>query len=368
MDVLFIVIIVLSVLYVGYIVFEKLYNDKIRKSFKYVIHVNGIRGKSTTTRLVDAGFRKLGFKVFSKTTGTFPRIINTEGTEVPVKRLGPANIREQLKMMRKAYKEHAEVVVLECMAVNPELQDICEHKILHSDVTIITNVREDHIGEMGDTLEELAAALALTTPVNGTLIIHDENYIDIFKEAAKKNNSNLVVAEKLDDTSDIDTFKDNVENALMVASVLGLSKEEFYEGMKSYLHDEGSYKELRIDNTIFINALSVNDPESLKMNIDEVIKKYDEEDITILLNSRDDRPTRTLQHIDLLKEIKCKKVIVSGSSKAYIRRKLNKFGINVEILKNIEDLKKESIILGIGNIGGIGKKILAYFEENGEKL
>ena len=368
MDVLFIVIIVLSVLYVGYRVFEKLYNDKIRKSFKYVIHVNGIRGKSTTTRLVDAGFRKLGYKVFSKTTGTFPRIINTEGIEVPVKRMGPANIREQLKMMRKAYKEHAEVVILECMAVSPELQEICEHKILHSNVTIITNVREDHIGEMGDTIEELAPALALTTPENGTLIIHDENYIDIFKEATKKNNSHLVIAEKLDDTRDIDTFKDNVENALMVSKVLGLDSVLFYEGMKSYIHDEGSYKELKIDDTIFINALSVNDPESLKMNIDEVIKKYNEEDITILLNSRDDRPTRTLQHIELLKEIKCKKVIVCGSSKYYIKRKLEKVGINVEVLKTIEDLKKESIILGIGNIGGIGKKILAYFEENGEKL
>ena len=368
MDVLFIVIIALSVLYIGYIVFEKLYNDKIRKSFKYVIHVNGIRGKSTTTRLVDAGFRKLGFKVFSKTTGTYPRIINTKGIEVPVKRMGPANIREQLRMMRKAYKEHAEVVVLECMAVNPELQEICEHRILHSDVTIITNVREDHIGEMGDTLSELAQALALTTPENGTLIIHDENYSDIFKAFADKNNSNLVISEKLDDTSDIDTFKDNVENALMVSKVLGLDKELFYEGMKSYLHDEGSYKEIKLDDTIFINALSVNDPESLKINIDEVIKKYNEEDITILLNSREDRPTRTLQHVKLLEEIKCKKVIVCGSGKAYIRRKLEKVGINVEALKHIEDLKKESIVLGIGNIGGIGKKILAYFEENGEKL
>ena len=156
MDILLIIAIALSIFYLGYIVFEKLYNDKIRKSFKYVIHVNGIRGKSTTTRLIDAGFRKLGYKVFSKTTGTYPVMINTENCDTPVLRLGKANIREQIRMMRKAYKEKAEVVVLECMAVNPELQEICEHRILHSNVVVITNVREDHIGEMGDTLEELA--------------------------------------------------------------------------------------------------------------------------------------------------------------------------------------------------------------------
>ena len=368
MDILFIIIAVLSVLYIGYIVFEKLYNDKIRKSFKYVIHVNGIRGKSTTTRLVDAGFRKLGFKVFSKTTGTFPRIINTNGEIVPVKRWGPANIREQLRMMRKAYKEKAEVVVLECMAVNPELQDICEHRILHSNVTIITNVREDHIGEMGDTLEELASALALTTPKDGFLIIHGEDYYQIFDKEAKKNHAKLIVADRLNDTNDIDTFKDNVENALMVSKVLGLDSSLFYEGMKEYQKDEGSYKEIKLDDTIFINALSVNDPDSLKINYDEVIKKYDEDEITILLNSRDDRPTRVIQHIDFLKGIKCKKIIISGSNLSYIKRKLTKAGLKVEALKKIEDLKNENIILGIGNIGGFGKKILTYFEENGEKI
>ena len=368
MDILFIIIIALSVLYVGYIVFEKLYNDKIRKSFKYVIHVNGIRGKSTTTRLVDAGFRKLGYKVFSKTTGTFPRIINTNGKIVNVRRWGPANIREQLRMMRKAYKEKAEVVVLECMAVNPELQDICEHRILHSDVTIITNVREDHIGEMGDTLEELACALALTTPKEGALIIHDEDFYQVFDKEAKKNNAKLVIADKLNKENEIDTFIDNVENALMVSKVLGLDSDLFYQGMKEYKKDEGSYQELKVDNTIFINALSVNDPDSLKINYNEVIKKYDDKEISILLNSRDDRPTRVLQHISFLKGINCKKIIISGSNTAYIKRKLTKAGLNVEELKKLEDLKNEKIILGIGNIGGFGKKILAYFEENGEKL
>ena len=35
----------LGVLYLGYVVFERLYFIKIRKSFKHVIHVNGTREK-----------------------------------------------------------------------------------------------------------------------------------------------------------------------------------------------------------------------------------------------------------------------------------------------------------------------------------
>ena len=368
MDILFIIVIVLSLLYIGYIVFEKLYNDKIRKSFKYVIHVNGIRGKSTTTRLIDSGFRKLGYKVFSKTTGTYPVMINTDGCDTPVLRLGKANIREQIRMMRKAYKEKADVVVLECMAVNPELQEICEHRILHSDVVVITNVREDHIGEMGDTLEELAYALSLTAPDNGTLILHDDKYYDIFKKQATKNNAKIVISEKLNEENTIDTFIDNVENALEVARALGLDTNLFYEGMKEYHHDLGSYQELRIEDTIFINALSVNDSESLKLNYDEVIKKYDPSDLTILLNSREDRPTRIIQHIKLLKELKYKKLILAGSAVNYVKRQLKKEGIEVSVLKKIEDLKNEKIIFGIGNIAGIGEKILDYFKENGEKI
>lgn len=368
MDVLFIVVITLSVLYVAYVIFEKLYNDKIRKSFKYVIHVNGIRGKSTTTRLIDAGFRKLGYKVFSKTTGTYPMMINTEGRDTPVFRLGKANIREQLRMMRKAYREKAEVVVLECMAVNPELQEICEHKILHSDVTIITNVREDHIGEMGDTLEELAYALSTTTPKGGFLIVHDEAFLDVFKKSAKENDAKLVIATPLAKPNEIDTFIDNVENAMEVARVLNLDLDLFYEGMKEYHRDLGAYLEIKINDTIFVNGLSVNDKDSIKINYDELIKKYDENDITILLNNRDDRPTRTIQHLELLKELNCKKIIITGSATFYIKNKLKKMGKEAITLKKIEDLKNEKVIFGIGNIAGMGKKILDYFEKNGERL
>ena len=129
----------LSIVYILYVIIERLLINHYRKRVPLIIHINGIRGKSTTTRLIDAGLRNCGFKVFSKTTGTVPTMINTNNQDIAIKRLGKANIREQIKMLRKAYKEHADALVLECMAVNPELQKICEEKILKANITIITN-------------------------------------------------------------------------------------------------------------------------------------------------------------------------------------------------------------------------------------
>ena len=92
-----VIISILALGYFDYIVIEKALTTKKRNSFKYVIHVNGIRGKSTTTRLIDAGLRNLGYKVYTKTTGTLPYTINTKNEDVKVERTGNANIREQIK-------------------------------------------------------------------------------------------------------------------------------------------------------------------------------------------------------------------------------------------------------------------------------
>ena len=350
----------LVVIYIVLIIIEKLMINKYRKSFKYVIHVNGIRGKSTTTRLIDAGLRACGFKVFSKTTGTFPTILNTNNEVVHIKRLGPANIREQIKMMRKAYLEHADVLVLECMAVNPELQYICEHQILNSDITLITNVRPDHLGDMGNTLEELAMALAKTIPSKGHLIIGDEKYLNIYKEASRNYDTKIHVAEeyKLDD--DMDTFKDNIAMALEVSKVLELDNKTFFEGMKNYKHDEGAYKEIKHNDTIFMNALSVNDPESIKIVYDKATKDIDKDELTVLLCTREDRFTRTKQYEELISYFKCKKIYVSEiSSYLYFKRKK----IEVEYLKKNEDLNSK-YVFATGNIIGRGAKILKYFEES----
>ncbi|HPN89778.1 MAG TPA: poly-gamma-glutamate synthase PgsB [Bacilli bacterium] len=350
--------------YLGYIVFERFYQKTLRKSFTHVIHVNGTRGKSTITRLIDAGVRNCGFRVFSKTTGTIPTIINTANEQVVIKRLGLANIREQLKMMRLAQKEKAEVLVIECMAVSPELQYISQDKMLEADIAVITNVRLDHLQEMGSSLPEIASSLANVIPKAKHLVLGDAQFLNIFQEKAKKYHTEVHVAEDFQKEDSLNTFFENINIALEVAKVLGLDLDKFYEGMKNYYPDPGAFEIIETPGTVFLNGLSINDPDSIMLVYHQLLQKYPKEDMTILLNSRNDRPSRVLQHIELLKKLSDHKIILTGTNTHFIKRKLGKdYVARVEILRSVEDLKKEKVIFAIGNIASQGMEILHFFKD-----
>lgn len=358
----------LSFAYIGYLVFEKVYNCLIRKSFKHIIHVNGTRGKSTTTRLIVAGLRNCGYKVFGKTTGTIPMMINTSNEQVQIKRLGLANIREQLKMMRKAYREKADILVIECMAVSPKIQLLSQEKILNADINIITNVLHDHLKEMGNTLDEIALALSNTIPKSGHLIVGDDEFNHIYQEKITNDETIIHVAKPYLGDDNLGTFPSNIAIALEVARILNLDLEQYFEGMKSYYRDPAAFSIHQLNDTIFMNGFSINDPDSIKLNYDLICEKYLAQDITILLNVRDDRPSRTIQHIEMLKTMTFKKLIITGTNLAYIKRKLKKTNIFIEKYQKLSDLEKEEIIFAIGNFANDGQKILDYFREKGVEI
>ena len=93
------------------------------------IHVNGTRGKSSVTRLIAAGLREAGIRTFAKTTGTAPRVIDSEGKDRIIHRLRLPSIGEQTRLLSYFAGEKPDAVVMECMAVQPQYQWIAEHQI-----------------------------------------------------------------------------------------------------------------------------------------------------------------------------------------------------------------------------------------------
>ena len=155
--------VVLILLIIGYV--EASNHQRIISTIPLRIHVNGTRGKSSVTRLIAAGLRAGGLRTFAKTTGTAPRIIDAEGKDRLIHRLRSASIGEQIKLMRYFAKEKPDVVVMECMAVQPQYQWIAEHQMVRSHIGVITNVRPDHLDEMGPTEDDVAYSLCNTIPV-----------------------------------------------------------------------------------------------------------------------------------------------------------------------------------------------------------
>ena len=144
------------------------------------IHVNGARGKSSVTRLIASGLRETGKKVLAKTTGSSPRIINEKGQDIAIHRLRSASIGEQVRLIRNFSKQNIDILIIECMAVQPQYQWISEQKMIKSSVSVITNVRPDHLDEMGYTMNDIAMSLSNSIPSNGTLVIHNDKFSNLF--------------------------------------------------------------------------------------------------------------------------------------------------------------------------------------------
>ena len=229
---------------IGYI---ELYIHKISlKKIPIRIHVNGTRGKSSVTRLIAAGLREGGLKTFAKTTGTIPRIINDVGNDVELHRLRSASIGEQIKLLRYFSKQSPDALVIECMAVNPQYQWVSEHRIVQSTLGVITNIRRDHLDEMGTTTKEIALSISNTIPFNSKLITSETRFFDLLDKVSKKRNtlitssgSDNVTKEYLNKFPYIE-HPENIELALEVCSNLGVNKKTAMKGMLKTNPDPGA--------------------------------------------------------------------------------------------------------------------------------
>lgn len=353
----------LTISYIIYLIHEKKSNDKYLSSFKYIIHVNGIRGKTSVCRLIDANLRGAGYRVFTKTTGSTPIYIDVNGNENLIKRNGTANIKEQLKMIKLAYKENAQILIIECMAVNPELQKISQKEIVKGNLNVITNVRYDHIFDMGESLDNIAESLSNTVPENGLLFACDENYFEYFRNVCSNNNSEAILCKT-------DKFIEN-ENfviAYEIGNFFGISRENFFKNIQYYKEDFGAHKLYELTDSIkFLNLFSVNDPQSTINILNNFIK--DTEDIIFIYNHRLDRPDRLLLFSKrFFNSLRYKRIIIIGENRNFVIRFLRKEGfLNVTEFPdwhNIFNIKDSKLIVGIGNIKGSAYELINYLEED----
>jgi len=351
------------------------------------IHVNGSRGKSSVTRLIAAALREGGIRTVAKVTGSKARLILPDGTEEPVVRLGTPNLWEQMVILNRARRMRAEAMVMECMAVRPDLQGVAEHQIMHSTIGVITNIRPDHLDVMGPTVEDVAFALSATVPKGGTIVLGDSRYSALVGRVARSRGCELRTARAEDVRAEAMApfqyleHEENVATVLEVTRLCGVADDVALRGMYKAIPDIGAclvwrfrHRECAME---FHNIFAANDIESTvavwrKLGLDWSPEETGERTVAIL-NLRADRLDRSMQFAESVeRSIRADHYIVIGGAPVRVRQRFEEqvpegrlwfsFGETAESLfdRIAKVSRGRARVAGIGNIGGPGHGVLAF--------
>ncbi len=353
------------------------------------VHVNGTRGKSSVTRLIAAGLREAGVRCCAKTTGTLARFILPDERELPIYRPAGANIIEQKRIVQAAVECGAQALVVECMALRPELQALCERSLISATHAVITNARPDHLEVMGPGPRDVAAALAGITPRGGVVYTAEREQIDVLRAAAKDRGARLVEVGEQDvaevTAEQLARFRyrehpDNVALALAVLSDLGASREVALRGMQRAQPDPGALTEHRLDyfgrELVFANAFAANDPVSTEQLWSATLARYPELRPRIaIFNCRADRVERSLQLGAAVGSWPAADyVLLMGSGTHVFAQAAERSGFDATRLESVEGLRVEEVfervislagtgalVMGLGNIADEGLELARYF-------
>ncbi|MGH3863956.1 poly-gamma-glutamate synthase PgsB [Actinokineospora sp.] len=384
---LYVVLVILTMGMLGAGVVEQRRHLAELERIPHRVLVNGIRGKSSITRLCAGALRGGGMVTAAKTTGTAARFIHPDGSEEPIyRKFGIANIVEQIGIVRRSAAYEPDVLVIECMAVMPDLQEINQEKLIKSTIGVLCNVREDHLAEMGPTLDDVARSLCRSMPVDGICVTAERERLDILEAEAAKRNCELIAVDPESVTDEEMagfswvTFKENVAIALEIASLLGVNRRSALEGMWAAKPDPGvlSVKRYAAEDRKVVrlaNVFAANDPESTLMNIERLLDQGAiERPLHLVINCRPDRVERNGQMGAIVAEIDPDRIILIGdptrSAQATIAQDWQDRVVDLggprpaaELLRAVLDgIDDEAALVTVGNIHGQGELLLEEFD------
>ncbi len=368
---------------------EKVGHKKRLRSIPVRVWVNGTRGKSSVTRLIAAGLRAGNKTVIAKTTGTSPRFILSHDTEQPISRLGMPNISEQVRMIKKAHFYKPDAVVLECMALRPDLQATESLRIVDPTVSVITNVRPDHLDVMGPSLQDIAWAFIAAVPDGRTVFTSEQKIFESHQRFIKKKNLSIhtVRSDSIDDET-VARFsyiehKENIALALAVCEHVGIERAAALEGMLQSEPDPGALRNIQLHatgkNVTLVYAMAANDPESTYRIWQSTGKNYPQ--INLLVNCRDDRIDRSFQIADLIihRLQGIDNYFVTGTGTDVLLKRIKKH-VSVNNLidlggKSVEEaarniinfVKADCLIFAIGNTVGYGEELINTLKKEKER-
>jgi len=356
--------IIFFILLLIYLALEYFKLKQIVQKIPVRILVNGTRGKSTTVRILYQILKENKYQVIAKTTGDFPEVIYPDGKKTKIRRFAPASIIENVALLRKWAKIKPNAVVMECMALLPENQGILTNSIFQPTHILLTNILNDHNDVMGENKYDIYRVITESFSDTSKIFLLKE--LDEFFE--KYKNINYI------NTESFPVKFSNIPQAIidrnwsLVKSFTEFLKFNAQESKRIFQQDWHQINEsIKIKsknlNFEFWNLFSVNDTDTAGQLFTLIKSTMPENSGKVLIfNTRDDRPLRTKQFVDLIKsEFRDAKINLCGDGCRLALRLLK--GHKGEINKLVQPKDIISISLAIISIVAIlfGVKLICKF-------
>ena len=328
-----------------------------------------------------------GKRTLGKITGSSACLLLPDGNEIPVRRNHIPTIMEQKSVLRKAAALSADCLICEIMSIHAENRLIESQKLLKAHITIITNVRQDHIEAMGRTERAIAEHYCLDIARNAAVFAHDDEHGHQFKLCTRRKNGSYFDVKKglskslLKSFSNLEKvhYPENLDLVCAVSRHLGIQDGIILKGLQNMSSSDSFhvYKIQKSEKTVYCaDVFGANDPESTFRAITKMQEMLPPRagSLAGILSLRTDRGDRTLQWIQTLsreRDFPFKEMFVLGRHGRIVQRAIKRGHLIREkdtgkIMQTIVDnLDDHSVIVGIGNKKGIGSDLAAYWEREG---
>jgi poly-gamma-glutamate synthase PgsB/CapB len=267
-----------------------------------------------------------------------------------------------------------------------------QNQLVRSTVGVITNARADHLDEMGPTVEDVARCLARTIPEGGTVFTCEQHQLTILRQEAEARNARLIPVTGSEVTDEMMRgfsyieHKENVALALAVCESLGVPRRTALEGMYAARPDPGVLRVFTVKffekELSFVNAFAANDPDSYIL-IWDTVRRFAPEDAEVIaiVNCRQDRVQRTESMADLITHrMSADHFVLAGESTLPLYNRARTLGLAASridlggesaeaIFEHVVGLTQQrSLVIGIGNIVGLGEEIVLNFTNRGKEI
>ncbi len=386
-----IILILTTLIFLSYLIIERIFLERRLKAIALRISVTGTRGKTTLVRMVAAMLRANGWQVLAKTTGSEAKYILPDGSEQDIPRRGLPSILEQKQLLKKAVQLRANCIVAEIMSIHPENHFVESLQLLRPNIVLLTNIRLDHTDAMGQTTHEIARVFCLDLPTGSRLFIPESELRTPIIEISQREGIELMavsdepISERWDTKIGLAQSPGHGRHIALVSALgrqLGIDEPIITKGIQHAQPDIGGmkiwkYRPSDSEKTYYlVNAFAANDPLSTR-EIVEWVKVHlpaAHHNSIGLLNLRADRGDRTLQWIQALRTdpaFDFKQLFLIGSHIKAVKRCIPSAQIlapkqPAALMKTMIDrLTDQSVIFGCGNIAGIGRSLVNYWNQIG---